>query len=130
MATVFEAFPQAVISDDWKLGLVEESTDVGKIFVDKGFVSVIVDEAAVGLLNNSPSADGIDSDTLIYAKPSELPGLNVGRYIASYYWYQVSSGQYYEILEVGIGKNQQENAIEHVEFRIRPVEVAFDGSDS
>lgn len=130
MATVFEAFPSAIISDDWKLGYVEESTDVGKIFVDKGFVSVIVDEVAEGLLNNSPNADGIDSDTLIYALPSELPGLNVSRYIASYYWYQVSSGQYYEIIEVGLGKNQEKGAIEHIEFRVRPVEVAFDGDDS
>lgn len=130
MATVFEAFPRAIISDDWKLGLIEESTDVGKIFIDKGFVSVIVDEAATGILNNSPNADGVDSDTLLYAKPSELPGLNVSRYIASYYWYQVSSEQYYEIIEVGLGKNQDKGVVEHIEFRIRPTEVALDGSGS
>ncbi len=124
MADVFNAFPKAIITDDWKLGELVENTEVGKLWKDKGFKSVIVDEANEGDLDRSPSADTIRSDTLIYAKPSEMPGLNIARYISSYYWYQASADQYYRIIEVGIGKNQSRGVIEHIEFRVRPAEFA------
>lgn len=124
MASVFEAFPKTIISNDWELGEVKNNTDVGKIFSSYGVKSVIVDEGALGNLNDSPSAESIESDTLIYAKPSEMPGLNISRYIASYYWHRISDDQYFEIIEVGVGKNQSRGVIEHIEFRIRPTEVA------
>lgn len=130
MATVFDAFPKAIISDDWELGEIQENTEVGKIFVSKGYKSVIVDESNTSLLNNSPNADAVDSDTLIYAKPSEMPGLNIARYISSYYWHQRSSDQYYEIREVGVGKNQSQAVIEHIEFRVRPTEISGVGDES
>lgn len=124
MATVFEAFPKAIISDDWELGEVKNNTEVGKIFTSYGLKRVIIDEGALGSLNDSPSAENISSDTLIYAMPSEMPGLNIARYIASFYWHRISDGQYYEIIEVGVGKNQSRGVIEHIEFRLRPTEVA------
>ena len=132
MATVFEAFPNAIISDDWKIGQIVESTEVGKLYKDLGYKSVIVSEVASGQLDNAPSAETIESDTLIYAMPSELNNLNIARYIAEYYWYQASSEQYYRIIEVGIGKNQENGVIEHLEFRIRPTEFAGadDGDES
>lgn len=126
MASVFDAFQNAIIADDWELCELVENTDIGKVPLFGTKVRVIVDEVASGELNNSPSADSVDSDTLLYAMPADLPGLNVSKYIASYYWYQISSDQYYEIREVGLGKNQQKNVIEHVEFRIRPTEVNLD----
>lgn len=124
MTSVFKAFPKAIVSDDWELGEIVENTEVGKIFVSKGMKSVIVDEADYGSLDNAPSADGVTSDTLIYAMPSEMPGLNIARYIARYYWHQKSSDQYYEITEVGVGKNQSSGVIEHIEFRVKPTEIA------
>lgn len=126
---VFKAFPAAVISDDWKLGQLVENTEVGKLWKDLGFKSVIVDEVADGELNRSPSAEGIASDTLIYAKPEELPTSNVAEFIAIYYWYQVSADQFYRIIEVGVGKNQDAGVVEHIEFRVRPTELAgeYDG---
>lgn len=124
MATVFEAFPKAIISDDWELGEIVENTEVGKIFSSKGLKQVIVDEADYGNLNASPSADTLTSDTLIYAMPSEMPGLNIARYISSYYWHQKSSDQYFEIVEVGVGKNQSRGIVEHIEFRVRPTDIA------
>lgn len=126
MASVFDAFPKAIIADDWELCKLVENTDIGKVALEGTKVRVIVDEAASGELNNSPSADSVDSDTLLYAMPADLPGFNVARYISSYYWHQISSGQYYEIREVGLGKNQHKNIIEHVEFRIKPTEVNLD----
>lgn len=126
---VFKAFPAAIISDDWKLGQLVENTEVGKLWKDLGFKSVIVDEVADGELNRSPSAEGITSDTLIYAKPEEMPTSNVAEFIASYYWYQESADQYYRIIEVGVGKNQDAGVVEHIEFRVRPTELAgeYDG---
>ena len=124
MATVFDSFPKAIIRDDWELGEIKENTEVGKVYVSKGMKSVIVDEADYGSLNNAPSADGLSSDTLIYAMPSEMPGLNIAKYISSYYWHKKSSDQYYEITEVGVGKNQSMGVIEHIEFRVKPTEIA------
>lgn len=124
MATVFDSFPKAIIRDDWELGEIKENTEVGKVYVSKGMRSVIVDEADYGSLNNAPSADGLSSDTLIYAMPSEMPGLNIAKYISSYYWHKKSSDQYYEITEVGVGKNQSMGVIEHIEFRVKPTEIA------
>lgn len=124
MATVFEAFPNAIISNDWELGEIVENTEVGKIFSSKGLKQVIVDEGDLGNLNTSPSAESLTSDTLIYAMPSEMPGLNIAKYISSYYWHQKSSDQYFEIVEVGIGKNQEQGVIEHIEFRVQPTGIA------
>lgn len=126
---VFKAFPAAIISDDWKLGQLVENTEVGKLWKDLGFKSVIVDEVADGELNRSPSAEGIASDTLIYAKPEEMPISNVAEFIASYYWYQESADQYYRIIEVGVGKNQDAGVVEHIEFRVRPTELAGEVED-
>lgn len=126
---VFKAFPAAIISDDWKLGQLIENTEVGKLWKDLGFKSVIVDEVADGELNRSPSAEGITSDTLIYAKPEEMPTSNVAEFIASYYWYQESADQYYRIIEVGVGKNQDAGVVEHIEFRVRPTELAGEVED-
>lgn len=129
MADVFKAFAGAIISDDWKLGELVENTEVGKLYKNLGFKAVIVDEDAGGELDRSPSAEGINSDTLIYAKPSEMPTMNVAELIASYYWYQVSANQFYRIIEVGIGKNQDAGEVEHIEFMVRPTELAGEVED-
>lgn len=126
---VFKAFPSAIITSDWKLGELIENTEVGKLYKNLGFKSVIVDEVANGELDRSPSAEGITSDTLIYAKPDEIPTANVAELVASYYWYQVSANQYYRIIEVGVGKNQDAGVVEHIEFRIRPTELAGEFGD-
>ena len=124
MATVFDAFPNAIIRDDWKLGKLVENTDTGKLWQDLGYKSVIVDEGAAGDIDTAPNAEGLSSDTLIYAMPSEMPGFNISRFISSYYWYQQSADQYYRIIDAGIGKNQNNGVIEHIEFRVRPAEFA------
>lgn len=122
---VFKAFPRAIITDDWSLGSITISTDVGKIYKDDGFKSVIVDEGAEGD-ENSPNANTLTTDTLIYAKPDEMPTTNHAELVASYFWHQQSTDQYYRILEVGVGKNQDEGIVEHIEFRVRPSEIAME----
>ena len=126
---VFSAFPKAIITDDWSLGKITISTDVGKIYKDLGYMSVIVDEGAEGN-ENTPNADSLYTDTLIYAKPSELPTMNMAELVASYFWYQHSAKQYYRIIEAGVGKNQDEGAVEHIEFRVRPSDIALEDEGS
>ena len=113
---VFKAFSKAIITDDWSLGSITVSTDVGKIIIDEGAEG---DE-------NSPNANTLTTDTLIYAKPDEMPTTNPAELVASYFWHQQSTGQYYRILEVGVGKNQDEGIVEHIEFRVRPSEIAME----
>lgn len=122
---VFDSFPNAIITDDWSLGSITISTDVGKIFKDDGFKSVIVDEGAEGDLG-APNADTLTTDTLIYAKPDEMPTTNPAEFVASYFWYQKSTDQYYRIMEVGVGKNQDNGIVEHIEFRVRPNDIALE----
>lgn len=124
---VFKSFSKAIITDDWSLGHITISTDVGKIYVDDGYKSVIVSEGVSGE-ENAPSADSIIADTLIYAMPSEIPTANIAELVASYFWHQDSSDQYYKIIEVGVGKNQNNGVVEHLEFRVRPSEIAMEGT--
>lgn len=127
---VFKAFPSAIVANDWQLGQLTESTEVGKLWKSLGYKAVIVDEAGTGELNNTPTADGLRSDTLLYVKPADLPTLSVAELIASYYWYQSSADQYYRIVDAGIGKNQETGKIEHVEFMLRPAEFAGELDES
>lgn len=124
MDAVFDVFPNAIVKDDWKLGQLIENTDVGKTYNDFGFKDVIVDEEASGELDVAPTAEGIETGTLLYARPEQMPSLNIAELIASFYWYQKSAGQFYRIIRVGIGKNQETGTIEHIEFDIKPTEFA------
>lgn len=124
---VFSAFPNAIVRDTWQLGTVQRATEVGDKYTPVGFVDVIIDEVASGLLDKSPDADGLDTDTLIYCRPEQMPGLNISRFIATYYFLDTSTGQHYEIRHVGVGKNQQTGKVEHVEFQLRAKEAIDDG---
>lgn len=118
--TVFDAFPNAL--ETWTLYEKIENTEVGKTLGNSVELHVIVDEADEAHQNEAPDAPYIVADTLLYAKPSELPTLSpsalTGDYIAS------DGSTYYEILEAGLGKNQETGEIEHVELRVRATEVA------
>lgn len=120
---VFEAFPNAILTNVWQIGQVKKATETGDIYTPYGYVDVIIDEVASGALDKSPDADGLDVDTLIYARPEQLPGLNISRFISVYYFRDTSTGQYYEIRRVGVGKNQQTGRVEHIEFELRAKEV-------
>lgn len=124
---VFEAFPNAIISNKWQLGIVQKATEVGDKYTPVGYVDVIIDEVASGNLDKSPDADSLDVDTLIYCRPEQLPGLNISRFISVYYFYDTENEQYYEIRHVGVGKNQHSGQIEHVEFQLRAKEAIDDG---
>lgn len=121
---VFSAFPNAVVSGIWQLGKLERSTETGISFSSLGTKDVIIDEISQGSTDNSPRAASLDSELLIYAKPSQMPTANTSAFITDYLWYDSANDQYYAIVEAAVGKNQEVGQIEHFEFRVRQTEVA------
>lgn len=120
---VFEAFPSAIISEVWEIGTVLRGTESGTKFSSLGFVDVIVDEQVDGALDTSPSAEGVSTDTLLYALPENLPKVTTAAFVGGYYWHDTETDTYYEIVEVGVGKNQESGKVEHMEFKLKPTGV-------
>lgn len=118
---VFSAFPKAILSGVWELGSIQHDTAVGERFVALlGPFEVIVDEVIQTSLNTAPDAEAILNDTLLYARPEQMPTTNPASLGAGYLWHNLETGQYHEITEVGVGKNQETGVIEHIEFKLRP----------
>lgn len=118
--SIFKAFPRAIISGKWELGEIKHGTVVGDEFKKIADVDVIVDEGANS--DNDQTPELITSDLLVYARPEQLPTLNVNKLIASYGLRDKETGTTYLIDDAGIGKNQETGAIEHVE--LKGVEIA------
>lgn len=121
---VFSALPNAIVHNVWVLGAMVRNTETGRAFIGDGYKDVIVDEEVTGLTDRSPSADGITTDTLLYARPEQMPTKNCVDYIDSYLWFNEATRQYYKIVKVGVGKNQETGLVEHYEFWIQPTDVA------
>lgn len=124
---VFEAFPNAIISGQWELGEVEYGTDIGTEFSNPQPCEVIVDEGSYTTHERAPDAPYEDSDNLIYARPGQMPTLVTAKLTNGYMWHDAVNDIYYEIREASLGKNQETGQVEHVEFLIRPTEVANSG---
>lgn len=122
---VFSAFPNA-ITNEWELGQVQRATEVGDIFSSIGALSVIADEGSSASIHQSPNADDLSSDTMLFVQPLELPTTNPAELMASYIWYNNAEGQFYEIIDVGVGKNQETGAVEHIEMKLRQTEAQYE----
>lgn len=123
---VFSTFPEAIISGGWELGQVKRGTRRGKEFSDAVTLDVIVDEGTYSVTDRSPSAQYEDSDTLLYARASDLPTLDTAKLGAGYMWHNLETDTYYNIREASLGKNQARGNVEHVEFLLRPTEALTD----
>lgn len=119
---VFNAFPNAVVKNTWQLCQIQRGTEIGNIVTAINFCDVIVDEENTAYTEQSPVADGIQTNTLLFVRPEQLPTMNINELLASYCWQNADYGQYYAIENVGVGKNQHTGSIEHVEFIIRPMD--------
>lgn len=119
---VFSAFPQAIITNVWEIGQIQRATEVGNRFVPLGYLDVIVDEVSSASFDQTPSADFLDSDTLLYVRPEQVSA-SKSALMASYVLHNSEDGMYYNIVNVGTGKNQQTGQIEHLELIIRQTEV-------
>lgn len=120
--TVFNAFPQAVISGVWEIGKVQRATEVGTVISQKNGIDVIVDDVTGADLSQSPSADGTKIQTLLYAKPEQIPTLETAAICAEYILIKNNS-HYFNITDCALAKNQNTGQIEHVELSIQETEA-------
>lgn len=115
--TVFEALPQGI--ERWQIASLKKSTLTGDIFSDPQALDVIADEgSSTGA--ETTSAEAIRADTLLYAKPEQMPTTNPATLVAGFGIIS-PDGEHYAIIEAGKGKNQQTGALEHIELRIRQI---------
>lgn len=120
--SIFDAFPQAIISGVWELGTCQHGTIVGNQFTKLMDLDVIIDEGNNSDVNVTPET--IRSDLLIYVCPQQLPTTNTNTLVSDYMVYDSENGHYYMITDAGIGKNQHTGNIEHVELKLTQTEVA------
>lgn len=128
--SIFNAFPNAIISGVWQIGTCQHGTVVGNTFTAVSTLDVIIDEGYNSNITTTP--ESIQSDMLIYVKPCQMPkevndlmltGQIVQGLVANYMLYNSATGSYYMIVDAGIGKNQHTGNIEHIELKVVPTEV-------
>lgn len=123
MLTVFQAFPNGIEHEIWQIGQMAYSTITGNdLDADSlTYIDVIEDEANDSEPNNSPSYANTYSDTLLYVRPEQMPTIDTAELIASYAVKNTQTDKLYAIIDAGIGKNQDNGVIEHIELRLRQI---------
>lgn len=121
--TVFEAFPNAI--ETWKIVPVSYSTITGNQLDNANAqnIDVIIDEGSSSDANQSPNFATINSDTLIYTKPAQMPTTDTSALVADYA-IKSPNGKVYEITDAGLGKNQELGIIEHIELKLKQTGVS------
>lgn len=119
--SIFEAFPEAIISGVWQIGTCQHGTIIGNEFTKVADIDVIIDEGNNASVNNTPEA--IVSDMLVYVCPDQMPTANTNRLVSNYMLYNSEDDEYYLIVDAGIGKNQHGGKIEHIELGLEQTEV-------
>ena len=125
---VFSAFPNAILTEEWVLGSVERATEVGNMFKPLGYLEAIADEGYSAQTDMSPNASQLSSDTMLFVKPSCIT-IPPARLMAGYLLKNCLTGQFYEIIDVGVGKNQEVGKFEHLELKIRQTEAEYGESE-
>lgn len=116
VATVFDSFPFAI--EEIKLVKFTYSTMVGNRYEVVRTIDAIIDEGnATALHNQSPNASNIDSDTLIYVRPEQVPTMDCEALSAEYG--VILNSKIYSIEDAALGKNQDAGIIEHIELKVR-----------
>lgn len=119
--SIFEAFPNAIISGVWEIGFSQHGTVVGNQFTKINDLNVVVDEGSSSSISSTPEI--LRSDLLVYAIPCQLPTLHTNELVSAYMLHNKIEDSYYEIIDAGIGKNQHTGEIEHVELKLAQTEV-------
>ena len=119
--SIFDAFPNAIISEVWEIGTCQHGTVVGNTYTKLNNIDVIIDEGYNSSVNTTPEA--LNSDMLLYVRPCQLPTLQASVLVSGYMLYNSETGEYFEIVDAGIGKNQHLGNIEHVELKVVKTEV-------
>lgn len=119
--SIFDAFPNAIISGVWEIGTCQHGTLVGNQYTKLNDIDVVVDEGYNASINQTPET--ITSDLLIYAIPEQLPANNAPELVANYMLYNSQDNAYYEIVDAGVGKNQHTGRLEHIELKVVRTDV-------
>lgn len=121
MATVFDAFPKAIVTGVWSIGQYQRGTLVGNQYKTLANLDVIISEGQQATFGSAPNAETISTDMLIYVRPEQLPTTNL-RVLASSY--VLTDGvDYFEIIDASAGKNQENGVLEHIELGVRQTEA-------
>lgn len=119
--SIFDAFPQAIISGVWQIGTFQHGTVVGNVFNKLADIDVIVDEGNSSSVNTTP--ESINSDLLVYVMPCEVTNVSTNKLVSNYMLYDSQDDYYYEIVDAGVGKNQHTGNVEHIELKLVQTEV-------
>lgn len=119
--SIFDAFPNGIISGVWEIGYMQHGTVVGNEYKRIRCIDVVVDEGSSSSISSTPET--LASDLLIYVKPEQMPTLHTNRLVSAYTLYNTKENAYYEIVDAGIGKNQHTGKIEHLELKVVQTEV-------
>lgn len=119
--SIFKAFPSAIIYNQWQIGSCQHGSIIGNVFVKIADLDVIIDEGSNSTVNTTIEA--LKSDMLVYAKPEQLPTIRTNELVSGYMLYDSIEDKYYEIIDAGLGKNQEVGIIEHVELKVVQTEV-------
>lgn len=119
--SIFDAFPNAIISGVWEIGTCQHGTLVGNTYNKLADLNVIVDEGSSSSINTTPET--LASDYLIYAMPCQVLNIHTDELVSNYMLHNNQTGAYYEIVDAGIGKNQHTGNIEHLELRVVRTEI-------
>lgn len=120
--SIFDAFANAIIYGVWQIGTSKRGTVVGSQFTKLADLDVVLDEGASAELTTNP--EELTSDLLVYVKPEQMPTIRANQLVSGYMLYDSDNDDYYEIINVGIGKNQHTGVIEHLELRVVQSEVS------
>ena len=119
--SIFDAFANAIIYGVWQIGTSKRGTVVGSQFTKLADLDVVLDEGASAEITSNP--EELTSDLLVYVKPEQMPTIRANQLVSGYMLYDSENDDYYEIINVGIGKNQHTGVIEHLELRVVQSEV-------
>lgn len=123
MDTVFSAFPNAIVAGRYSIGRWQRGTLVGNVYEKYGDLDVIIDEGQSSSISNAPSAETLTADLLMYVRPEQLPTDNVRALAASCMVYDTKTGDYFDIIDASVGKNQETGVIEHIQLLLRQTEA-------
>lgn len=119
--SIFKAFDFAIISDVWQIGTCQHGSVIGNVFDKKADIDVIIDEENSSVITSNPET--INAGLLVYARPEQMPTLNTNELVSNYMLYDSENGYYYTIINAGIGKNQHNGTIEHIELVLTQTEA-------
>lgn len=119
--SIFDAFPNAIISGVWSIGTCQHGTLIGNQYTPLNNIDVVIDEGYNSSISSTP--ENLISDMLIYVRPCQMPTLHTNQLVSGYMLYNSNEDTYFEIVDAGIGKNQHTGAIEHLELKVVQTEV-------